>query len=408
MITKGIVISQIRGSNKYLVRIPYLENAFKTTSEYEAILSTTPGVSNSLAPEDVVLVGFEDHQASKPIILGKLFVDESNPRGNALFQDLLVESSASLPANTTVGGINLFSKLNNLSKVIDNLQPNSNDISGLTVYEVQQTDIESYSDNTYILTEELTQKIISGKYILKISSLLIGQQPEVISYLRPSYVMRNPTQDPDDPVDVYVYSTAFTYFETCVETYLFVHLLSTNRCMINNSLMHTVAIPQTLSESENSIQLNTGDGPIGSAVQFVTINNQPIVGTGNIEVQADVSNSLISMAITKNAITNINGYTPSGFSAVDGTKTVSGVVYTIKTIYFNSVNLTETKARDYMEYMTGSRFLPVYNYQKPQNTSLIFDDGSVWKPQFDNADGLVLFKVNVPYLINIANLISEA
>ena len=49
-----------------------------------------------------------------------------------------------------------------------------------------------------------------------------------------------------------------------------------------------------------------------------------------------------------------------------------------------------------MEYMTGARFLPVYNYEKPQNDIFVFaDDGnSLWKPQWDSTNGLILYRLN--------------
>lgn len=115
MITKGIILSKIVSSNKYLVRIPYLESAGMPQSKCEAILSITPGVTESLAPDDVVLVGFEDHLASKPVIIGKLFTGEEKARGNALFSDLTVEHSVSLPFNTKIGDIDIYEKIRELT-----------------------------------------------------------------------------------------------------------------------------------------------------------------------------------------------------------------------------------------------------------------------------------------------------
>ena len=105
-----------------------------------------------------------------------------------------------------------------------------------------------------------------------------------------------------------------------------------------------------------------------------------------------------SVTIVKNALTNINGRVLSAYEATLGSVPGQepGVYYTIYTITYGNVTLTEEKARDYMEYMTGARFLPVYNYEKPQNDIFVFaDDGnSLWKPQWDSTNGLILYRLN--------------
>ena len=56
--------------------------------------------------------------------------------------------------------------------------------------------------------------------------------------------------------------------------------------------------------------------------------------------------------------------------------------------------LTEEQAKLYMKYMCGSEYLPKYNYDFPRNTLFIMkNDGSCWKPQYDNTNGLLLWYV---------------
>ena len=110
MLTKGIIVGRVVGTNKYSVRLPYFESAGDDVHAIrEATLAYTPGVIDSLVNGDVVIVGFEDHFASKPIIVGKLFVDDDlrRDKGALNIEYLNVTESASLPLNTTVGGIQI-------------------------------------------------------------------------------------------------------------------------------------------------------------------------------------------------------------------------------------------------------------------------------------------------------------
>ncbi|MBQ6447134.1 MAG: hypothetical protein IJJ10_06680 [Bacillus sp. (in: Bacteria)] len=62
----------------------------------------------------------------------------------------------------------------------------------------------------------------------------------------------------------------------------------------------------------------------------------------------------------------------------------------------NNAVLTEEEAADYMEYQAGSRYVPKYNYEKPLNSLFIFTtDQSVWKPQYDSTNGLLLYAMGV-------------
>ena len=119
MITKGIIIkTPTGGNNKYLVRIPIFESANNTGSEfitYEASVCTSPGTYNGLQKGDCVFISFEDNRYSKPVILGKLFVDV-NLNNNAMVapQVLKVAEKAELPVNTTIGGTALYDIVNKL------------------------------------------------------------------------------------------------------------------------------------------------------------------------------------------------------------------------------------------------------------------------------------------------------
>ena len=126
MLTKGIVITKNINNGKYLVRIPYLENAGRLKNcNIEATASVVPGISESFAPDDIVILGFEDHMPEKPIIIGKLFVREEEARGYAKISSLEVNDSAHLPENTQVGEFNLVKTLRDLIQRVQTIEDNS-------------------------------------------------------------------------------------------------------------------------------------------------------------------------------------------------------------------------------------------------------------------------------------------
>ena len=94
-----------------------------------------------------------------------------------------------------------------------------------------------------------------------------------------------------------------------------------------------------------------------------------------------------SVSIIANPTTNINGRVFVHFTSV--LTTIGGAsAYQIK---YDGENTTEEQAREYMAYMTGSSYLPKYNYDRPANTYFLMPDGKLLKPQYDSTNGLVLF-----------------
>ena len=116
MLTKGIIQQIDASSNKCIVRMPIFEIAGNEyTNEAEATLSIPPGMFGGFKVNDVVIVGFEDNLAGTPIILGKLYLgaleESATNRGAIQCDTLLVEKSATLPADTKI----LFDKPNSIS-----------------------------------------------------------------------------------------------------------------------------------------------------------------------------------------------------------------------------------------------------------------------------------------------------
>ena len=100
-----------------------------------------------------------------------------------------------------------------------------------------------------------------------------------------------------------------------------------------------------------------------------------------------ITNNQTSISIIVNPTTNINGRTFVHYTSE--LVTISG--FSVFQIKYDGENLTEEQAREYMSYMTGSSFLPKYNYDRPSNTYFLMPDGQLLKPQYDNDNGLILF-----------------
>ncbi len=117
-ITKAVIKNKVVNSNKYYVEIPYLQqssvnNNGITESALEATLAHTPGIVNSYNEGDVVFVSFEDTLASKPVILGKLLLDENENRGYAKLNSLDVIGKVSLSKDVTIGDYTVDELLTN-------------------------------------------------------------------------------------------------------------------------------------------------------------------------------------------------------------------------------------------------------------------------------------------------------
>ena len=125
-------------SNKYKIDIPYFQKAgiehehgTITSTVREATLSHEPGNTHGYEVGDVVFIGFEDHRASKPIILGKLYTTkESSGTANYSASTLTIDDVANLPKNTYIGGVKVDSTLFSLANKEPTLISDSAAIEG--------------------------------------------------------------------------------------------------------------------------------------------------------------------------------------------------------------------------------------------------------------------------------------
>jgi len=142
--------------------------------------------------------------------------------------------------------------------------------------------------------------------------------------------------------------------------------------------------------SEQGPTIPSEDIDSGSASQGEVLTAD---GTGGTTWEQGITEDQIpglqaTTTVVADALTNLNGRRLTSYEA-----TLTEDMYTFYTITKGNQILTEEQARDYMEYMTGSRFLPSYDYEKPQNSLFLFADNSMWKPQFDSTNGLRLYKL---------------
>ena len=119
----------------------------------------------------------------------------------------------------------------------------------------------------------------------------------------------------------------------------------------------------------------------------------PLV-TGTVALDATVPNFQATTSVVGNAVTNVNGRVFQNYTAT----LVTAGGYTFYQILKNGSNPTESEAKEYMRYMTGSTFLPTYNYDFPKQTTFIFADSSMWKPQYSENDGLRLYRLSTGYV----------
>lgn len=121
MITKALIKkTSTDADNHFLVYIPLLRkaNAPEDSAFLKATLIITPGVENAYNVGDVVFVGFEDDQADKPVILGKLYTgkeDKENITTTLTVKSVESVEKAQLPASTSIDNLNLMEVSNKLT-----------------------------------------------------------------------------------------------------------------------------------------------------------------------------------------------------------------------------------------------------------------------------------------------------
>lgn len=129
MITKAYIINKEQNSNKYDVRIPIFEkpginseNSNLSRTHFSATLAHEPTIFDAYNIGDCVFVGFENNELNRPVIIGKLYTKNDTSATSGLIETkvLKVLDKVTLPADTTIGGIN-FSNISNFFNSINDI-----------------------------------------------------------------------------------------------------------------------------------------------------------------------------------------------------------------------------------------------------------------------------------------------
>ena len=109
--------------------------------------------------------------------------------------------------------------------------------------------------------------------------------------------------------------------------------------------------------------------------------------------------SVNNVAIIQDAITNLNGYQVpiNNLHSVDFT---SGNHTGLKLLKNTSDILTKNDAKTYMYCMCGTKYVPEYDQNVCKNSLFLLPNGTVYKPQYDTTNGLVLWYTNRLAFIN--------
>ena len=115
-----------------------------------------------------------------------------------------------------------------------------------------------------------------------------------------------------------------------------------------------------------------------------------------LTTEEGVSKHQTTTILIRGPLENINGRTFQHYTSTE--VTVGG--YDCIKLLKDGNKCTEQDAAEYMEYMTGSYYVPKYNYDKPRSTYFVQPDGQLLKPQFDDTNGLLLYKMSTLALKN--------
>lgn len=127
MITKGIV-EQALDKFHFKIRIPIFDRisvsslSTSTSNLNESLVCTLPNCDPNIQPGDVVFIGFEDNDYSRPVILGYLYRNSmTKTYCDLILNCLTVNLDVSLPQNTRIGDVS-SSSIQCLQGVKENIQ----------------------------------------------------------------------------------------------------------------------------------------------------------------------------------------------------------------------------------------------------------------------------------------------
>lgn len=379
-ITKAVVRRlNTEKDNHFLVYIPLLQKANdkEVNATMEATLVSIRGIDKTIKVGDVVYVSFEDDKLSKPVILGKLYLGETYEKdsGITIVSDSLTVNKSTILNNTaTISGINLDNINNGLKKLIEQNYIDSDNIQ---------------YDNAKVLSRSE-----SGDIIPLSSSILQDALDDVA--IRLSNIENTPSISSIDGLGGGTLISPLIITGGDSATASKIILNQNDKGQITDSATSTLfgfLNSNTLTVGGNSYALNLRGN-----------ETRPTYKGNELSLISDIPTNQATSTVIRDALTNINGRVLSNYEATYYTASQSTAGYAYYHITKNNNNLTEEEAKNYMEYMTGSRFLPTFNYEKPVNSIFIMADGSFWKPQYTQNSGLDLYKIPSPYITDVKTI----
>ena len=176
--------------------------------------------------------------------------------------------------------------------------------------------------------------------------------------------------------------------KTTTGTYVYTHDGSTQ----SELLYSTSNTAYTLAQRDSNKQINVALTPTANSHAASKKYVDDLLSTGFLDRQ-------MMTAIIKDTNTNQQNKYLSNFRT---NETTIGGYAAVKVLAYDSStgttsNTTEEQAGRYLKSMTGSEYVPTYNYDYPRYHILIDSEGKIYKPQFDSTNGLVLYKVATPW-----------
>lgn len=125
---------------------------------------------------------------------------------------------------------------------------------------------------------------------------------------------------------------------------------------------------------------------------------QEEVANIDIEDSAEaIQNKQLGFAIILNPLTNINGKSLTAYGYLP--ETIEGYqTYIIYKTSAPSAPLSKEDASSYLLALSGLGYAPEYDFDHPKYHYFVVGDGTEYlKPQWDEANGLVLYRIAAPY-----------
>lgn len=260
MVTKAIILNRVSNSNTYVVRIPFLDVSGMPSERRIATLSTNPSIIEEYKVNDVVYVSFEEHKANKVVIIGKLYVGESEPRGHANLESLMVSNNVTLPSDTTIMGV----KMSELITRIENLPTQSSSVSKMSELE---NDIIPVVAVIHTLLKTINNVELNDRY----KTYRVNDYEFLI-------LSKNNTKLDDQQARDYIYRlTGNTYlpvYRKDVPAYSYV--------FDDNYILYQLVY--TEEEGLKALVKARVQPELISGVNIKTINNVSLLGSGNIDI----------------------------------------------------------------------------------------------------------------------------